>query len=136
MNRKALTIIGPAIVGLVIVFILLYTTRGSDQGAELYATHCQSCHMENGEGLRGVIPPLAQVDYLQINRELLACLIRYGADSPMAVNGTTYQQPMPANEQLTDTDIANVLNFVLKSWGNKEQPLSLQEVQGQLERCD
>ena len=136
MNKKTLTIIGPALVGLVVVLILLYSTRGADQGAELYAIHCQSCHMENGEGLRGVIPPLAQADYLQINRASLACLIRYGAENPMVVNGITYQQAMPGNEQLTETDIANVLNYVLKSWGNTEKPLSLQEVQEQLEACE
>ncbi len=136
MNKKTLTILGPALVGLVVVLILLYSTRATDQGAELYAVHCQSCHMENGQGLRGVIPPVAKADYLSIHRAELACLIRYGAENPMVVNGKTYQQAMPGNEQLTETDIANVLNYVLKSWGNEEKPLSLQEVQNQLEACD
>src|SRR5690606_8318044 len=27
-------------------------------GVALYATHCQACHQENGEGLAGAFPPL------------------------------------------------------------------------------
>ena len=135
MNSKQLTWLAPILIALIVIFILLYSTKGSDQGEELYVTHCLSCHMEDGKGLRGVIPPLAQADYLIKNRAQLACLIRYGANTPMVVNGKTYQQAMPANTALTDTDIANVLNYVMKSWGNKEKPMSLQEIQTQLEAC-
>lgn len=135
MNSKQLTWLAPILIALTVISILLYTTKSTDQGQELYVTHCLSCHMEDGKGLRGVIPPLAQADYLQKNRFQLACLIRYGTDTAMVVNGKTYQQAMPANTSLTDTDIANVLNYVMKSWGNKEKPLSLQEIQTQLEVC-
>lgn len=38
-------------------------------GRELYAINCQSCHMEQGEGLEGVYPPLAKSDYLMADKK-------------------------------------------------------------------
>ena len=34
-------------------------------GKEVYIQYCQSCHMENGEGLEGVYPPVAKTNYLK-----------------------------------------------------------------------
>ena len=37
----------------------------TDTGKEVYALHCQSCHMEKGEGMEGVYPPLAKTIYVK-----------------------------------------------------------------------
>ena len=29
------------------------------RGKEVYASYCQSCHMDEGQGVEGVFPPLA-----------------------------------------------------------------------------
>ena len=39
------------------------------KGKDVYTTYCQSCHMEQGEGLEDVYPPLAKSDYLMADRK-------------------------------------------------------------------
>ena len=41
-----------------------------ERGKELYVTNCQSCHMEEGQGLEGVYPPLAKSDYLMADKKI------------------------------------------------------------------
>ncbi|NJO02618.1 MAG: c-type cytochrome, partial [Bacteroidia bacterium] len=38
------------------------------RGKGVYETYCISCHMEQGEGIEGVFPPLAQADYLMADK--------------------------------------------------------------------
>ena len=43
-----------------------------------------------------------------------------GLSGEIIVNGAKYNQVMPASG-LDDQDIADVLNFVMNSWGNKAE---------------
>jgi mono/diheme cytochrome c family protein len=89
------------------------------RGKELYAVECQSCHMENGEGLPGVYPPLAKTDYLKKPSAFLVDIILKGQEGEIQVNGTAYNTPMPAQAHLTDEKVADILNYVRNTWGNK-----------------
>jgi mono/diheme cytochrome c family protein len=40
------------------------------RGTETYNAQCLSCHMEKGEGLEGVYPPLAKADYLMADKKI------------------------------------------------------------------
>src|SRR5687768_14899730 len=71
-----------------------FTNRESE-GQQLYVQQCANCHMDDGSGLRGLIPPLAGSDYLVRHREQLACLIRHGQQGEIVVNGVHYNRPMP-----------------------------------------
>ena len=105
------------------------------QGEELYTTYCSSCHMENGLGLKGLIPPLAGADYIQKNEQALACIIRYGLEEKIEVNGRQYQQTMLGIPRLSDVEINNILNYIKNAWGNDNGHTKLPEVQKQLEQC-
>lgn len=111
-------------------------TERQNAGARLYAQHCSHCHGDEGQGLRRLIPPLAGADYVAQNRNFLACLIRRGVNGPMVVNGITFNQVMPGHEDLTDSEITNLLNFVQSSWGNTGQPYTIREVSEQLRGCN
>ena len=41
-----------------------------------------------------------------------------GLTGPITVNGKTYNSVMPPMSQLNDDEIANILTYVLNSWGN------------------
>ncbi|HEY4652074.1 MAG TPA: cytochrome c [Pontibacter sp.] len=110
-------------------------TEQQNQGQRLYAQHCQSCHMEDGSGLRGLIPPVANADYLQTHRHELACLIRHGADGPMVVNGVTYDKEMPGIAHMGPDEITNLLNYIQTNFGNKNERYTLTEVTQMLETC-
>ncbi len=104
-------------------------------GERLYKTHCANCHMDGGEGLGALIPPLKGSDYLASHRDQLACIVRYGLKDTIVVNGKTYAEQMLANDKLNDIQIANVVNFVLQSWGNNVKPVTFEEVEAGLGKC-
>ena len=42
-----------------------------------------------------------------------------GLSGPVTVNGSAYNSVMPPMSQLNDDEVANILTYVLNSWGNK-----------------
>jgi nitrite reductase (NO-forming) len=38
------------------------------RGKEIYTAQCITCHMEQGEGIESVYPPLAKSDYLMADK--------------------------------------------------------------------
>ena len=89
------------------------------RGKEVYTLYCQNCHMEDGNGTPEVNPPLAKSDYLKKPSKTLINIILAGQSGELQVNGKTYNLPMAAQDYLSDEQIADVLNYVKNSWGNK-----------------
>lgn len=88
------------------------------RGKEIYATYCQSCHMEQGEGIEEVYPPLAKSDYLMADKKRSIQQILYGVSGPIKVNGKTYDTEMMGFD-LSDQETSDVLNYIRNSFGNK-----------------
>ncbi|MEA1785052.1 cytochrome c [Arenibacter sp. GZD96] len=92
------------------------------RGSEIYADFCINCHLAQGEGVPNVFPPLANSDYLQNNRFESIAGVKYGQRGEIVVNGVTYNNiMMPMG--LDDTEVADVMNFILNSWGNSSEGL-------------
>ena len=97
-------------------------------GAEIYQDFCVQCHLDSGEGVSGVFPPLAASDYLLNNIDLSIKGIKYGLNGPIKVNGETYDGVMQ-NQGLEEEEIADVMNYILNSWNNSsEQVITPQRV--------
>jgi nitrite reductase (NO-forming) len=75
--------------------------------------------MEDGLGTPEINPPLAKADYLKKSSKILIDIILKGQSGEVTVNGKKYNTVMPAQEYLTDVQIADVLNYARNSWGNK-----------------
>lgn len=88
------------------------------RGKEIYSTQCITCHMEQGEGIEDVYPPLAKSDYLLGDKKRSIQQVLYGATGEMKVNGKTYNGDM-AGFDLTDEEASDVLNYIRNSFGNK-----------------
>lgn len=110
-------------------------TQKKNEGERLYVQHCQSCHLEDGKGLRGVIPPITGADYLENHRNELPCLIRHGIEGSITVNGVEYNQKMPGIETMPEDDITNLLNYIQTNFGNQNRRYTLNEVQDLLNLC-
>lgn len=106
------------------------------EGERLYKTHCANCHMDTGEGLSALIPPIAGADFLGKNRERLPCLLRHGIKDSIVVNGKIYAEEMPGVPTLSDVHVTNLLNYINSNWGNNNQPYQLDEVRALLGKCD
>ena len=101
-----------------------------ERGKEVYNVHCITCHMEKGEGLEGVFPPVAKSDYLMADKARSINQIIKGASGEMTVNGKTYNGEMPGVD-LTDEQVSDVLNYVRNSWENKGEAVTPTEVKAQ-----
>jgi mono/diheme cytochrome c family protein len=106
------------------------------QGKLLYTTHCSNCHQENGEGLGKVYPPLKNSDYLIASKSNTYCGIKNGISKEIVVNGVVYNQAMPANEQLTDLEIAEICTYIYNSWGLETGFIDVKEVSEGLNYCN
>lgn len=95
----------------------LTLSESLEAGERIFNHYCMPCHQSNGEGIRDVFPPLAKSDYLMEDVDRAIGIIINGLSGPITVNGKEYNSvmiPRPIN----DEEIANVMNFVLNSWGN------------------
>jgi mono/diheme cytochrome c family protein len=116
-------------------------TNTYKQGKILYGRYCANCHMEDGSGLKGLIPPLAKSDYLSAHRAELPCILLRGQQGKIVVNGVEYgNQEMPpikrlTNDPLTDFEITNILNYVSTSMQNNEKIWTIDEVRAGLSTC-
>ena len=75
----------------------------------LYRLHCSGCHGLDGEGSKiGRIPPFAGI-------------VGHLAGTP---DGRLYLVHVPgvANAALPDAETAELLNYVLRTWGGRELP--------------
>lgn len=125
------------IIGLVVVgmFLILSACTGKyEHGKRIYTAKCASCHMEDGTGLRGVIPPLANSDFLQQNQSSLVCIVKNGMNGPVVVNGKSYDNAMNPID-INDVQLTNVINYINTAWGNDFPEVSLKDVQDQAKKC-
>lgn len=90
-------------------------------GAQVYNANCVGCHQAAGQGIPGAFPPLAghAADvYAAGGREYLPQVLLFGLTGAIQVEGMTYNGFMPAWAQLSDDEIANVLNHVIAELGD------------------
>jgi len=105
------------------------------EGRRLYDIYCSNCHQKNGEGLARLYPPLRNSDYILPNREKVICSIRYGQQGSIIVNGVEYNQPMPANLNITDLEIAEIATFVFTEFADSVQIVTINEVRQIMRSC-
>lgn len=85
------------------------------RGAALYDANCASCHLAGGAGLAGVFPPLAghAAALLRADPDYLPLVLLYGLEGEIGVLGSSYDGVMPAWSQLSDEDLAAILNHIV-----------------------
>ncbi len=92
------------------------------RGSEIYTDFCMQCHLPNGEGVENTFPPLANSDYLIQNRKASIRGIKFGQQGELIVNGKKYNGNMTPMG-LEDDEIADVMNYITNSWGNKNNKI-------------
>jgi mono/diheme cytochrome c family protein len=101
------------------------------EGMDRYQQHCANCHQPDGRGLAQLYPPLVGSKLLQ-DPAALACAMRYGLRRD-TLSG--YAQPMPANEQLRELDLAEIATYVRMKWGGAKVRTTIPEVRKALRGC-
>ncbi|MEM7395802.1 MAG: cytochrome c, partial [Verrucomicrobiota bacterium] len=100
------------------------------QGKALYegAGGCAACHMPDGQGQPGVIPPLADSPWVFENPERLIAISLKGMEGPIRVKGKTYFGVMPPQLLFNDQQMADILNYVGSSWSNRSEAITADQV--------
>ena len=134
--NKLLNFLWPVLFLITLFFLRQFLQNPNrSAGAHLYRQHCQNCHMEEGQGLQKLIPPLQSSSYLVDFSTTIPCLIRNGIQGPMVVNGIRYDHPMPANPQLSDEDIYQLMRFMYGQWVDPVQEIKRDFIRTSLEDC-
>jgi len=98
-------------------------------GKKVYDSFCLACHMADGSGVPGMHPPLIQTDWVTGDKERLIDITLNGMSGKIEVNGETYNSIMPPHSHLSDKQIADVLTYIRKSFGNDASEITVTEVQ-------
>jgi mono/diheme cytochrome c family protein len=107
------------IVGVITTYLFQEKSKKESiaEGQEIYQDFCVQCHLNSGEGVSGVFPPLKSSDYLLNNIEKSIAGIKYGLKGKIVVNDEIYNSVM-VNQGLDNEEIADVMNYILNEWGN------------------
>lgn len=96
-------------------------------GKTIYQKTCLTCHQADGKGMQGTYPPLAGSDYLLADKYRAIRQVLKGSMKKITVNGSDYQGVMTP-QSLSDSDAAQVLNYVYHSFGNNGFVVSAADV--------
>lgn len=102
----------------------------ANMGAALYRTSCSSCHQSNGEGVPGAFPALAG-DPVVTEEDPVRHIevILFGMEGE-AIEGVEYSAAMPPfAKQLSDEEVAAIINHERTSWGNDAPTVSVEDVE-------
>ena len=92
-------------------------------GAILYNKYCGACHMANGKGDGSRFPPIAGSDWVSGDQKRLIDVVLNGLSGPIEVNGKPYDGTMPPADYLEDEQIAQILTYVRKEFGDNSEPV-------------
>ena len=106
-----------------------------NNGRRLYLDHCSNCHQKDGTGLKRLYPQIKDSDYFQQDPERTVCLIRNGQTGEIFVNGISFNQPMPANPDLSNLEIAELTTYLYGMWGEGDSIFTPSQVNEFLESC-
>lgn len=132
MHSKKITIAGSMLVAIAALAWAPVQDKKLEEskarGKVVYDELCITCHLADGKGLPGAIPPLVKSDYLLKTQAKAIYAIKYGLTDPIEVNGVKYSTPMPP-PGISDEEVADVTTYILNSWGNKGKLVTVKDVE-------
>ena len=94
-------------------------------GQQQYVATCAACHQPNGEGMTGLSKPLVGSRWVQGAPANLIRIVLHGKEGEMLMP--------PIGASLSDDQVAAVLTYIRRSWGNQASaitPAEVDEVRG------
>ena len=87
-----------------------------DSGRAIYAADCSGCHQTDGRGLPGLAPALANSPLVLAPATVTARILLSGKEGAVGL------MP-PIGGKLTDDEVAAVLTYIRREWGNAASPV-------------
>ena len=82
--------------------------------------------MEDGNGVPSAFPSLVKTGNLTDKNRLVKIVLQ-GVRGPIVVKGEKYDAEM-ASITITDQEVADVINYIRNTWGNKAPLMNVSEV--------
>jgi mono/diheme cytochrome c family protein len=101
-----------------------------DSGKAIYASHCVSCHQEDGKGIVSQCPSLNGKLVTGDKRSLIEILITNHVSSEELTDNTS-PYVKPVNPEMSDYEIAYVLTYIRNNFGNRASAVKVSEVKSQ-----
>ncbi len=98
-----------------------------------YEKHCANCHGIKGEGLQLLIPPLTDPTWTQ--NDSIACIIKYGMEGKIMVNGKEYNNRMTGNAVIENDEIADLVSYIRKEFTQMPKRMTLKVAGEQILKC-
>jgi mono/diheme cytochrome c family protein len=100
------------------------------RGKARYDQVCGLCHGVDGLGKPGQAPPLAGSEWVDTKGlQRFTSIPLEGIGGALTVKGQTWNLSMPAmGAAMSDADLAGVLTYIHSSWGNKQGPVTADDV--------
>ncbi|MCG8582342.1 MAG: cytochrome c [Bacteroidales bacterium] len=97
-------------------------------GEVIYKRHCLSCHQVNAGGIPKMYPPLAKNKVISGDKEPLIDIVLNGMSGEIEVNGEIYNGVMASYRNLSDKEVADVLNYLRAGFGNSGEKVTVDDV--------
>ena len=106
------------------------------RGAAIFGSTCQTCHGADGNGIKGLAPPLNKSQWVNDDKNKLVSIVLFGLTGPVEVNGHLYKAPeinvdMPGigySKEFSDADVAQLLSYIRRSWQNNASKVTEEDV--------
>ena len=89
-------------------------------GAQQYTAACAGCHQANGAGLTGVARSLVRSRWVLGSPGQLVRIVQHGKEGEMLMP--------PVGASMNDEQLAAVLTYIRRSWGNDALPIAPAQV--------
>ncbi|TKC89703.1 c-type cytochrome [Trinickia terrae] len=100
-----------------------------EQGQKIYTSQCAKCHAESGMGFPPAFPPLANNQSIQMPSAVNPIRMVLNGGYPPSTEGNPHPHGMPPFAQsLSNQEVAAVVTYIRKSWGNHGTAVSPQQV--------
>jgi mono/diheme cytochrome c family protein len=96
-------------------------------GKKVYETNCLTCHQKDGDGVPRLNASLVKSKVVLGDKKKLIRVVLLGSEKA-GVHNEEYSNPMPAQPQLSNEELAHVLTYVRNSFGNKASAISVTDV--------
>lgn len=97
-------------------------------GAQLYNLYCAACHLRDGKGDGARFPSLVGTEWVTGDKRRLIDLVVNGLEGPIIVNDQPFDGVMPPHNFLRDGQVAAVLTYIRKNFGNSADAIYADDV--------
>ncbi|MCU4166274.1 c-type cytochrome [Carboxylicivirga caseinilyticus] len=100
----------------------------NDNGELSYKKHCMSCHQKDAGGIPKMYPPLSKNSVISGDKDNLIKIVLNGMSGEIEVDGIKYNGVMASYRNLSDAEIASVLNYLRSNFGNEGEMITPAQV--------